>query len=678
MIRLICRSVNSLVQARNLSGRFASAVCVLIALVGLTVATARAQNQNGNIHGVVTDQSSAAIAGATVTLTSPALLVTQTSITNASGIYHFEQLPIGTYKVSFDQAGFSPYIRENINITAGFSAEVNVQLTLGSVNQTVTVTSEGPVVDTTSTTPTTDLSPVALTDQLPVTRLLSEVVAVTPGVVPSSAPDLGGGGGTGNMSVTVYGISGQETPIIEGVVTRQSSSTSGGTWDMTAVEDFNVVAAGGNAEIALPGVFVNAIVKTGGNSFHARGEANGENSALEANNLTPFIRAQGSTTPQLILNAIDLTGQFGGRLIRDKWWFFGSGHVNRSQRSVVGYVLANGQPGSSYQLDQNETFKSTYQLSKNYKLVGFYDRYNQYWANRNASSTVPTLSSVLFVWPVYEWKGEIQGTPNSKTVVDFFFGRHHYNADYYAYPDPLGIPSQTDQFTHLQNGPTLQQDRRPRSSWQPTGSIAFIPSGSYLGHHELKFGSTWMFQATGTTESAGTGGNYTLTFNKGVPVSIGVVNYPVIPVTSLHEGGFYGEDTWHVLKTLTINIGVRMDRFSPFVPAQTKPAGPFGPPWTIPANPNLATGASATYPRVNIGSWTNAAPRIGAAWDVLGNGKTVIKASWGRYNWTMADDFGNAFDPNTTTLTTYAWTQAEAGVHERSSTPLRADAQCEW
>ena len=504
------------------SSSFTGSACAFIMSVALIAATAVAQNQNGNIHGTVADPSGAMIAGTTVTLASTALLVPQTATTSADGIYHFEQLPIGTYSLSFDQAGFTRYVRENISITAGFSAEVNVKLALGSASQSVTVSAQGPVVDTTSTTLPTDLSAEALTNQLPLTRLVSQVVQAAPGVIATAAPDLGGGGSNGTSTFITYGISGQITSLIEGIDTRQTTGTVDGTWDLTAISDFQVVTSGANAEVALPGIFVNALIRSGGNAFHARGEATGENSYFESNNLTPFIEAQGSTTPQLILSAIDLTGQIGGPIIRDKWWFFVSGHTNRSNRSVVGYLLANGQPGSIRMNTQNETTKTTYQLSKNYKLIGSWDRYNVAWYNEGGSALVPPLNTVFFTWPTKEWKGEIQGTPSSKVVLDFFFGRHNYSASYNPYPDPLGIPDQVDQTTSLKNGPSLEEDQRPRSSWQPTGSIAFLPSRSYLGHHELKFGSTWMYQTTGTSEGVGIHGNYVLTFASGIPAFIGV------------------------------------------------------------------------------------------------------------------------------------------------------------
>src|SRR6266849_5341027 len=107
--------------------RFVPLVIALIAVLPPASISLNAQNnQTGNIHGVVTDQSAALIPGVTITLTSPALIVPQVALTDEAGSYHFEQLPVGVYKAAFDLPGFRQYIRENIQITAGFSDELRV------------------------------------------------------------------------------------------------------------------------------------------------------------------------------------------------------------------------------------------------------------------------------------------------------------------------------------------------------------------------------------------------------------------------------------------------------------------------------------------------------------------------------------------------------------------------
>jgi hypothetical protein len=185
-------------------------------------------------------------------------------------------------------------------------------------------------------------------------------------------------------------------------------------------------------------------------------------------------------------------------------------------------------------------------------------------------------------------------------------------------------------------------------------------------------GSTWMLMWTGTLEPNGIHGNYQLVFQTvggvpGTPVQIRFFNYP-IPTNqeNLTEGGFYVQDTWRVAKNVTVNVGVRFDNFRTYNPDQSKPAGDFGPPWVAASgnNANLYTGAAQNFPRLDTGSWWSPAPRFGVAWDITGKGKTVLKASYGRYNWTPGDDFGSPLNPNTTAVSTYKWTTAAGSCTE--------------
>lgn len=196
-----------------------------VALSAATPVLHAQNNQTGNVHGIVTDQSALAMPGVSVTLSSPALLVPQTAVTDASGNYHFEQLPVGVYKVTFDLSGFRPYIRENIQITAGFSADVKVQMTVGAIEESVTVTAMGPVVDTTSTTVSTSVGAQTLMNELPATRTMQEMVSIAPGVMPTAAPDLGGGN-IASFVLSAYGITGQSTALIEGINTRKSNNNA--------------------------------------------------------------------------------------------------------------------------------------------------------------------------------------------------------------------------------------------------------------------------------------------------------------------------------------------------------------------------------------------------------------------------------------------------------------------
>jgi len=619
-------------------------------------------NQTGNIHGIVTDESGAAMPGVTVTLASPALVVPETTVTDPSGSYHFEQLPVGIYKVTFDLSGFKQYIRENVQITAGFSAELKVQMSVGSLEETITVSGASPVVDTTSTTVSTSVGAESMANELPATRTMQEMVSIAPGVMPTAAPDLGGGN-IASFVLSAYGITGQSTALIEGINTRKSNSNAETNFDYTGLEEMQVVPTGGDAQTALPGVFLNAIVKSGGNTFHGRGEANFEDQKLESNNVTDTLRSQGYTTPQLILQAKDTSGGLGGPILKDKWWFFGAAHVNTSDRTALGYVDATGNAIPAYGRLANLTGKSTYQINSKYRLVGFWTRETQYFPDHFGSSTVPFANTRNFTEDAYETKGELQGTLSEHLWIDVFAGHHEYVATYNSQPSAANIPSMTDLTTGFNNGPNLGQDRRPRKENQVTWSINYFPPGHFLGSHELKAGSTYMFMWTGTNEPEALHGNYQLVFQTaggvpGTPVQIRFYNYPITENReNLIDGGFYAQDTWRVSPRVTLNVGLRLDQFSTSIPAQNKPGDQFGPPW-VPVsggNPNLYTGAAQSFPAVDTGSWHALAPRVGMNWDVFGDGKTVIKASFGKYNWTPGDDFGSPYNPNTTSVSSYRW-----------------------
>ena len=155
-------------------------ICVCLALLA-GVVPAAAQVSTGEIFGKVTDGTGGVLPGVTVTLSGPALIQPQTNISSESGAYRFPRIPIGTYMVSFELAGFKKNVRDGIVIQGGFNAEIDTKLEISTVQETVTVSGESPVVDTRSTTLSASFNKDALAT-IPTARDPWVVLQQTPGM----------------------------------------------------------------------------------------------------------------------------------------------------------------------------------------------------------------------------------------------------------------------------------------------------------------------------------------------------------------------------------------------------------------------------------------------------------------------------------------------------------------
>jgi carboxypeptidase family protein len=219
----------------------------------LTAAPATAQVSTGEIFGKVADTTGAVLPGATVTITSLALLQAQTVTTAASGGYRFPNLPIGTYTVAFDLAGFKKTIHTDVIIQAGFNAEINGRLELSTVQETVTVSGASPIVDTKSNTLGTNFSK-ELLDAIPSARDPWVILEQTPGMV-MDRENVGGNQSGQQSSFGAHGgTSNQQWNLDGGTVTDMASSSSPGYYDFDSFEEIQITTAGGDASQEAGGV----------------------------------------------------------------------------------------------------------------------------------------------------------------------------------------------------------------------------------------------------------------------------------------------------------------------------------------------------------------------------------------------------------------------------------------
>jgi len=615
-----------------------------------------------SIRGRVFDPSGAAVAGATVTATSPALLVPHVETqSDANGDFKFTELPIGTYTVTYQASGFQQIVRENIVLTAGFTAAIDVSLKVGNVNESVTVQAESPVVDTEHTTTGTDLNAKVLTDVIPTTRNAVEYLSTTPGVIRANRPDFGGGT-SGGGQYAAYGIQGQMTMLLDGVNTTQSviNQGTGNGPDLSSLEEMQVVSISGTAETANPGILLNLIVKSGGNQFHGRYEATGETKAVQADNITKELRALPNFSVGQGINSYEtVNADLGGPIKRDKLWFYGAYAYQHGDRTALNFVkypvgttiynvaTQKGTPADLTSRLQNQTAKATYQLTSKYKLVGLYAHHTELFDPypTGPSALSPWENNPQFHWDPHQMKLELQGTPTPRLVFDILVGRQAYLAFYTPEPGVSPGPAVLNVTTGLNLGPSLTHTLRPRRSIGPSGTVSYFPPGGFLGTHEIKAGFDYLWQTTSTEQADIAPYSYQLQYINvnGTPTPYQVVtyNYPTDAPTYQNQGGWFVQDTWHPNKRLVINAGLRLDHYATGLPSVTRKAAQFA--------------DAATFPALNTGSWTVLAPRVGATWNVFGDNKTVVRASFGRFNHALGDDYAGTYSQSGVATVTYQW-----------------------
>ena len=193
-------------------------IAFLVGLIAFVSSAAGGQGAVASIIGQGTDQSGAVLPGVTVTATSPALQVPQvTAVTNEVGEYRLAPLPIGVYELAYDLSGFRPAQRQNVRLTVGFTAKLDVALGLASVAETVTVSGAAPVVDVSATSGSTLLTRETL-ELTPTSRNGNmSFLTLAPGV--RSFINVGGNQMVESSSSRVFGQSGGGWATLEGIAT---------------------------------------------------------------------------------------------------------------------------------------------------------------------------------------------------------------------------------------------------------------------------------------------------------------------------------------------------------------------------------------------------------------------------------------------------------------------------
>jgi hypothetical protein len=639
---------------------------VVSALVASLPAAAFAQgggaSSTGTIQGRVADSSGGVLPGVTVTATSPSMMGTQTTVSNENGSYRFPAVPPGIYTVSFELPGFTGVKREGIEVSLGFTANVNAEMKVATLQETVTVTGESPVIDTTATRVQQNFKLEQL-NSIPNGRDMWALLAATPGVVMSRI-DVGGNRAGTQTGYTSYGLNGQVRVSVEGINTTEGTDGAGFYFDYGSFEEVFLGVAGQGAEAATPGVQSQFLGKSGSNRFAGEFYVDGYNNSFQGSNLTDEM----ITVHQLregsneVLRYYDVNFNFGGPIKKDKAWYHFS--WRKQFNAVEQPLFVRGESFDTW--NTNPSGKATYQVNQNHKLIGYYQ-----WNMKIQPTRLPvggyTYDGVGATTrqesPSWVWKAEWNGTLSDKLYLEARYGDFGYydsrlkNSDEDYFWRDTGLLILTGAHTENQN----DRDRK-----QLTGAATYFLD-SRVGSHTIKFGGEVYRESQWGGRTQNVGGNIEHIYNNGVGSSVvfGVPtascvcglkasdNGDLFVVNKLNQEDFFVNDAW-ALGRVTLNMGLRWDRYHGWMPEQRQIAFTNGP-VSVPEQ---------VFPEAHFYTWNNFGPRIGVTYDLGNDGKTVVKASYGLFWHNPGPGVSAGANQNVVNKSvTYNWTDSNGDRH---------------
>jgi hypothetical protein len=631
---------------------------LMLTLFLATSATA----QDTGLTGVVRDATGAVLPGVTVEAASPALIEkVRSASTDEQGQYRIIDLRPGSYVITFSLTGFTTVKREGIELPAGFIATVHGEMRVGGLEETITVSGQSSTVDITTVRRQTVLSNDTL-GSLPSQRSPQSFVPYLPGVV-------GGLGDIGRdtASLSIHGgRAGESNVAIDGANDHTFEGSGGGggfTYyiNQGSVQEVTVTTGAQSAEQAVSGITTNLIPKEGGNTFSGNLVLAYADENLQASNLTDELRSRGLNATNRLKRIFDVNPSWGGRIIRDRLWFYNSFRYWGTDTYLAGlfynatplafsYTPDRDRQANARVVDGSTNLRLTLQATRKDKVGIFYDE--QPHCTCNYPGFDATASPEATGWGKWApnsfrqvtWKSTMSGklyldSGISQVMTNWYV---HPQIDPLVTPDTIAMTAQTGVVRSFRAGPLAQLGQHKSNPITARIALNYV-----TGSHAFKVGFSNLWGRRDTTQEVPQAVSYRVTTaTNGTANQITeYANARWIEKVNASMGVF-AQDQW-TLKRFTFNLGVRFDYFKSSIPEQSLPATRFLP--------------QRTYAAVDqVIGWKDIVPRVGVAYDIFGNGKTAFKANVGKYvsGETAATTRNNNPVQQSITQTTRVWTDS--------------------
>jgi len=620
--------------------------------------SAAAQSQ---INGVIRDESGGVLPGVTVEASSPVLIEkVRSAVSDDQGRYNIIDLRPGIYRLTFTLTGFNTIVREGVEVPGGVAVTAHADLKVGALEETITVSGQTPLVDVTQATRTQVLTR-DLIDALPSTRNIMSVGMMVPGIR-LGTPDVGGSRQMEQTNPRGHGIAAKHTvQHIDGMsVNSQETSNQQSYINDALSAEVTVSTSAHPAEIQSGGLRTNMIPKDGGNNVSGSIFFGGSDGSWQSNNVSDEMRAQNFTSANGIAHIQNFNASMGGPIWRDKLWFFVSArHISTDElvANVDEYVTAPDGELIRSTLDQyirDVLGRVTWQVSQKNKFAVFFERTWKRKGKDFGFGADPRSGTQRDPNKAHYGVGQGKFTSTMTSKILFEAG---YSSSYQHWTG-FNLPEVVED-RYLANGQInpawLNNARReanalfvtPRCAYS-FGCTAWVSNGqdqrtadagfrvassmSYVtGSHNFKVGFADSFGPVHvfTDRQADLVQRYT----NGLPQSVVVYTTPYNRFSYVnYDMGIFAQDAW-TIKRLTLNLGVRVDNFDSMIEATSMPSGRFA-------------GERYFPEREHVPQWLwDVSPRLSMAYDVFGNGRTALKASFSRYLDPLTGGFADRYSP---------------------------------